>query len=72
MICRVAKFRWHVTRMTKAEKEECDSYTTPLPLSAPQRGAVDCDGLAINSMRMIRQVAGKCGFWGGQTGGTER
>lgn len=23
--------RWRVTRMTKAEKEECDSYTTPLP-----------------------------------------
>jgi len=22
--------RWHVARMTKAEKEECDSYTTPL------------------------------------------
>src|SRR4029078_6305887 len=23
--------RWRVLRMTKAEKEECDSYTTPLP-----------------------------------------
>lgn len=25
------KVRWRVPRMTKAEKEECDSYTTPLP-----------------------------------------
>jgi outer membrane protein assembly factor BamB len=30
-VLRSGEVRWRVPRMTKAEKEECDSYTTPLP-----------------------------------------